>query len=207
MLWRLRGSTPSARPVDTHFACPGSGRRFDRGFAERGALAAVAAALITLGAFGCDRTLEQRSLGTGVLLSDPVEGLLRVRNTETGIEVSAHDGQRFAPKGPAGPLPRADFGVTFDEGRRRVVVFGGQDPDAAICFDDTWVFDLDGEAWRQLDGATPGPRAESRLWFDRRSSEVFLSGGQAVRCGGRVHHDGFVLEETGWRPVFDEVAQ
>ncbi len=195
-----------APPSSNRSALPRARR--DRRLGATGAFLLSAAVVVSLlcSCLPSQQRTEIRSLGTGVLLVDPFDGLLLVRNAEAGVEVARHDGQRFVPLGPAGPFSRADFGVTLDEARRRVVLFGGQDPFEGICFDDTWVFELETQVWRELGGSSPGERAQSRLFYDRRSDEVFLAGGQAVRCGGRVHHDGFVLVDTGWRPVFAEIV-
>src|SRR2546428_839958 len=70
--------------------------------------------------------------------------------------------------------PRTGAAMTYDQGQRRIVLFGGEDA-AGIFMNDTWTWD--GTTWTQMHpGHPPSARAYAAMaWRDRR--EVILFGG------------------------------
>jgi hypothetical protein len=100
-------------------------------------------------------------------------------------------------------LPRADLAgsptpprrmrpaMCFDEARRRVLMFGGQNgPTMATLLADTWAYD--GSRWTQLvGGPVPPARIDAAITWDSVRNRVLMVGGQA---GGILtdtwEHDG-----------------
>ena len=77
-----------------------------------------------------------------------------------------------------GPMPpqRALSRMVVDPGRRRAVLFGGDQLDVLLA--DTWVFDFATEAWEELTPAqVPEPRAGHHLLYLPSSGRIVLLGG------------------------------
>lgn len=71
------------------------------------------------------------------------------------------------------PSPRSDHGLVFDEGRQRIVLFGGADFSGMRA--DTW--EWDGIAWKERPGSAPPARAKHAVAYDRTRHVVVLFGG------------------------------
>lgn len=79
---------------------------------------------------------------------------------------------------PDGPAARycPSLGIVGGE----VVVFGGRSKrNSKLNFDDSWVFNLESETWRQVDGAGPGYHAKSAYGSD--GENMFVFGGEGRR--------------------------
>jgi uncharacterized protein (TIGR03437 family) len=85
--------------------------------------------------------------------------------------------RRLPASGPA-PSPRIDGAIAYDQGARRIFLFGGQDSSA---LDDLWMYSLDRQAWTPLSPAGPRPPARfgHTLIFDPVRRRAILFGGQA----------------------------
>jgi hypothetical protein len=77
----------------------------------------------------------------------------------------------------AGPTARWDHTLAVDEGRRRLIVFGGRDGEATPL-GDTWEFDLAEEVWSPIEGAGPSPRFGQAVAVDQDGGALYLFGGQ-----------------------------
>ena len=97
------------------------------------------------------------------------------------------------------PPPRADARMVFDEGRGRVVLFGGRPVDPGQPYGDTWEFD--GADWMQRAPAgAPGPRFGHAMTFDARRGVSVVFGGFVNGAGG-VGSDTWAYDGSAWVPV------
>ncbi|MBL9128263.1 MAG: hypothetical protein JNL97_11470, partial [Verrucomicrobiales bacterium] len=123
-----------------------------------------------------------------------------------------YDGSRWTRRTPAdAPSPRADFGMTYDRHRGRVVLFGGSkaDPSSGRISDgETWEYD--GTNWlRVLAEKSPAPRFNHTLFYDPVRRVTTLYGGDTSlanpRAGDIWVWDGVRWTErtlSGDRPAF-----
>jgi len=81
---------------------------------------------------------------------------------------------------PTGDLPTARhrFGLAYDSGKDRVVLFGGTDVDRNF-YNDTWIYDPNANTWTELiqSGAGPGARTGTAMVYDSLSGDLILFGG------------------------------
>ncbi len=86
------------------------------------------------------------------------------------------DGATWSERFPsAHPRGRANFGMDYDSGLGRVVVFGGN-PGSQALLNDTWTWN--GASWARLRTATsPPPRAGLVMSYDRTRGEMVMFGG------------------------------
>lgn len=83
------------------------------------------------------------------------------------------DGRAWTEIATSGPSPRYVHGMAYDEGRARVVVFGGY---AMGGFrGDTW--EWDGHSWAQVASTGPSPRVGAAMAYDAARQRVVLFGG------------------------------
>jgi hypothetical protein len=94
-------------------------------------------------------------------------------------------------RGPAGPLPRADAAMAWNNARRRLVMFGGFFGSSLLA--DTW--EWDGSAWSVIDASGPS----ARVGHTMASTQTGV-----VMIGGNVG-DAFELEWAGDVP--DDTCQ
>jgi hypothetical protein len=77
-----------------------------------------------------------------------------------------------------GPSPRLAHAMCYDEARRRVVLFGGNDGNVGgvfTYFGDTW--EWDGVSWAQRSSTGPAPRSSLAMAYDYARGRVVLFGG------------------------------
>ena len=74
-----------------------------------------------------------------------------------------------------GPAPRYDHSLVADPEKQQLVMFGGRGSDT---FGDTWIFDLEGEEWRQVEGDSPPARFGAGAVYDGANRRVLLVMGQ-----------------------------
>ncbi|MCA8975482.1 MAG: hypothetical protein KDC98_12235 [Planctomycetes bacterium] len=95
-----------------------------------------------------------------------------------------------------GPLPPARdwYGLAFDSGRSRLVLFGGRSTALAADLGDTWEFD--GTVWNPL---TPGSAPSIRRWtvmtYDASRNETILFGGAN---GSTYYNDTWSWNGSNW---------
>lgn len=77
---------------------------------------------------------------------------------------------------PNGPPARSGYGITYDEDRQRVALFGGGSLGTFVDFDDLW--EWDGAVWSQrvLPNAPP-PRQSTALVYDPIRQQLLVLGG------------------------------
>ncbi|MEK7726756.1 MAG: hypothetical protein AAB354_00010 [candidate division KSB1 bacterium] len=89
-----------------------------------------------------------------------------------------------------GPPPRTFPAMAYDRARARIVLFGGNrvlfgtESDTATFLQDLW--EWDGAHWRQLQVATPPPRAEASMVYDEARKRVVLFGGYHIANGKMI---------------------
>jgi hypothetical protein len=87
------------------------------------------------------------------------------------------DGQVWRRIATTGPSPRYLASVTYDAGRQRVVLYGGQTgvfPNITVL-NDTW--EWDGSGWTRRATAGPAARVHQSMAYDRARQRVVLYGG------------------------------
>ncbi|KAI9139750.1 hypothetical protein BKA69DRAFT_615138 [Paraphysoderma sedebokerense] len=106
-----------------------------------------------------------------------------------------------APK----PSPRKDFVFVFDEQKQSGVLFGGRTSDGNVL-DDTWILDIQGRRWTQIDKPIRPPArfgavaaADQPDTSNRRSIVIF--GGKGPN--GEIYNDvwGFDTTDSLWYPT------
>jgi hypothetical protein len=114
--------------------------------------------------------------GTASRLSGPVVGDLLTLSFSTNA-----DGvwtTLTASGAPGAPPARYDAAWSIDPVRKVAVAFGGAASFDSF-FNDVWLFDLVGGAWRQaaVGGAAPSQRLESKAAYDAARDRTWLFGG------------------------------
>ena len=100
-------------------------------------------------------------------------------NTFLGDTWIWHRG-RWSRVDVAGPPPRAEAAVAYDQRRNRVVLFGGYHRAASgtVRLGDTW--EWDGARWIQMASDGPSPRNGAAMAYDARRQRVVLFGGSGA---------------------------
>jgi hypothetical protein len=98
----------------------------------------------------------------------------------------------------AGPTPRAEAAMAFDERRRVAVLFGGYNDEGRRVnrLDDTW--EWDGRAWRRLEVRGPSPRNGATMVYDSGRRRVLLVGGGV---GGPPSGETWEWDGSAWERV------
>ncbi len=109
------------------------------------------------------------------------------------------NGSAWTQRHVAGPTPRMDAAMTFDEDRGVVVLFGGMRESTREQFGDTW--EWDGIEWRQVATTGPSPRFldTNSLVFDAARGVSVLFGGQTltnVLYGDTWHWNGHTWSQV-----------
>lgn len=97
------------------------------------------------------------------------------------------DGQVWVRRNPANrPPPMSQFGIAYDSGRGRTVIFGGfktlpPNYSGATAVITSEVWEWDGNDWSQVISATPAPlaRTQASMCYDSVRQEVLMVGGNA----------------------------
>lgn len=113
----------------------------------------------------------------------------------------AVDTQQWKQIHPSGEAPNARHGhtVTFDPVRRRIIVIAGQ---AQGFFNDTWAYDIQANAWRQLSPGAGGPNARYGLSavYDAKRDRIVISHGFTFE--GRFDDTwAFDLRTNAWQEI------
>jgi hypothetical protein len=83
---------------------------------------------------------------------------------------------------PGRTPPYREFGkVAYDTDSDRVLLFGGSVDEETAEFDDTWAYDVDRDAWTQIETAGPTARAWHTMAADDETGLVVLFGGGVTR--------------------------
>ena len=87
------------------------------------------------------------------------------------------DGRRWTRLEVAGPTPRAEAAMAFDDKRGRVVLFGGHNRtgEGGNRLGDTW--EWDGQKWIEIRVAGPSPRNGAAQVYDSARGIIVLFGG------------------------------
>jgi hypothetical protein len=86
---------------------------------------------------------------------------------------------------------RSGYAMTYDAGRQRVVIFGGEAPDGLTGDLLAW----DGARWTCVTSDGPAPRSDASLAYDARRNVLVLYGGRAGRIPFR---DTWELSGSTW---------
>lgn len=81
----------------------------------------------------------------------------------------------------ASPPARSYAALAYDPVMDRVLLFGGSVDEETAEFDDTWAYDVDRDAWTQIETAGPGARAWHSMVADDEVGLVVLFGGGVTR--------------------------
>jgi hypothetical protein len=115
------------------------------------------------------------------------------------------DGQRWTRISSAGPSPRSLASLTYDAGRQRVVLYGGQTgafPNITVLHD-TW--EWDGTSWSRRATTGPSTRVHQVLAFDRARGKVVLYGGFSLAASEELR-DIWEWDGTAWTQQNDSTA-
>lgn len=105
------------------------------------------------------------------------------------------DGTWQLAQPPVSPPPRQGHTLAYDDGRQRVVLFGGSAPWTPIG--DTW--EWDGATWSQVQPTTsPPPRTRAAMTYDAVRQRIVLFGGQGT--GGQLD-DTWLFDGADWNQV------
>ena len=101
--------------------------------------------------------------------------------------------------GSAGPPPRDDASVAWDDARGRLVVFGGRRRSAGgmQLLSDTW--EWDGARWRQADSTGPDARVHATMAYDPSRRMTVLFGGSPM--DGPAKTDTWGWDGVRWRRI------
>ena len=110
-----------------------------------------------------------RVLRFGVACSSLVLGCLGVR------VAAAQCPPRWTQLASTGPSPRLGFGMTYDEARSRIVIFGGYAQTQDLM--DTWAWD--GTSWSNISNEGPPARGGLQIAYDSARDRIVLYGGSA----------------------------
>ena len=128
----------------------------------------------------------------------------------TGISLSLGDIWEYDPANHAwkasavtvAPKARYDFGMVWDSGRSRAVLFGGMQMDLAgapgVPKQDTWEWDPATPAWteRTTAGVKPSPRYGHAMAFDGNRGKMLVFGGSDINTEGGSLNDLWELNPT-----------
>jgi hypothetical protein len=81
----------------------------------------------------------------------------------------------------ASPPARSYAALAYDPATDRVLLFGGSVDEETAEFDDTWAYDVDRDAWTQIETAGPTARAWHTMAADDETGLVVLFGGGVTR--------------------------
>jgi len=103
----------------------------------------------------------------------------------------ADSGGACATRPADAPDPRGELSGVLDEGRGRLVFFGGNTAAPEMCIpstsvvDELWAFELDCGSWKRIEAA-PGPEARSRhaSALDTTRDRMLVFGGRAPSGAG-----------------------
>jgi hypothetical protein len=95
-----------------------------------------------------------------------------------------------------GPAARWDHTLAADQETGQLILFGGRDS-AGAPFGDTWVYAVEQNAWKRVEGAAPSPRFGHAVAVDAANRALYLFGGQA---------DGATFFNDTWRFDLDDLA-
>lgn len=105
---------------------------------------------------------------------------------------------------PAGTLPtgRVGYGMAFDIGLGRAIMFGGWNQDGSRCFGDTWSYDPSTNTWIELNPPTsPSPRASQPMAYDDRSERMIIFGGWNASAGNLDDTWAYDSAANTWREL------
>lgn len=87
------------------------------------------------------------------------------------------DGSSWKKFESPGPEGRQGFVMTYDQKRKKTVVFGGMDGVGKLFNDDVWEFD--GVRWEKIpgNGTGPGPRLSAGFTYDSKGGRMLIFGG------------------------------
>lgn len=108
----------------------------------------------------------------------------------------AWDGTDWTPLAATGPDARGMHAVAYDQGRDRLVLFGGDRGGGQSNLGDTW--EWDGAQWtRLLPAGSPPPRYATAMAYDAARQRVVLAGGLSVSG----QNFAFLDDTYEWDPV------
>ena len=143
-----------------------------------------------------DATLVYASTGNSLLLFGGRQGGQGLNDLWS---FSLDTGRWSQIAAAAAPAPRWGHVAVFDDQRRQLVVFSGQGPGG--FFNDTWVFDMASQGWRETTpaGDKPASRYGSCVGYDRDRDLLYISHGFA---SGRFNDTwAFDLKAQLWSDV------
>ena len=117
---------------------------------------------------------------------------------KTGISVSSSDTWEWDPASKTwsalqptkAPSPRHSFGLVWDAGRNKAVLFAGMQKDSSgvdgVPKQDIWEWDPATSTWTEktMQGGKPSPRYAHGMAFDGKRSRVVVFGGWDISTGG-----------------------
>jgi N-acetylneuraminic acid mutarotase len=114
--------------------------------------------------------------GNNLLLFGGWAGGSKYLDDTWSFDLTAGAWSRLASQG-AGPSARASQAMAYDPVANKVIVFGGYD--GTTYYNDTWAYDMAGEAWTALSpsGVAPAARQGHSLVYDPQSKKMILFGG------------------------------
>jgi hypothetical protein len=101
----------------------------------------------------------------------------------------------------AGPAARYDHTAIVDSEHAQLVVFGGR---GAATYGDTWLFDLNKYAWREVTGGGPPARFGHAAVYDAANRRILLVMGQGASFFNDVW--AFDLEREKWSQLSENGA-
>lgn len=106
----------------------------------------------------------------------------------------------WTQKQDIGTAPRSGAAMTFDSGKKRVVLLGGLAANAPV--NDTW--EWDGDNWTQVADIGPQPRSDHALAYDSARKRIVLFGGvQKTSSSTTYFNDTWEWDGTEWTQVED----
>jgi hypothetical protein len=111
------------------------------------------------------------------------------------------DGNTWIERTPSqAPSPRLAFGLAYDPGIQRVVLFGGEGCYPCEALGDTWIWD--GSTWTKLEPPhTPKPRFYSSMTYDPQLGQIVLFGG-VDGLGGELLSDTWTFDGHDWTELY-----
>ncbi|HLA69030.1 MAG TPA: hypothetical protein VJN65_04930, partial [Bacteroidota bacterium] len=92
------------------------------------------------------------------------------------------------------PSPRYSFALAFDEGRGRLILFGGFANSSVLG--DTW--EWDGMRWEKKSETGPSARNSPAMVYDNKRKSIILFGGDA---GNRAFGDTWEWKGAEWKQL------